>query len=89
MLDFSPEVQFIYDKTKKLLDGDDNPLHSTFSHIVWGDGNLEDSDVEWCLQEYKQNEILYLNDPYPKSTLEIVKRSLEELLEIRECNRLI
>ena len=69
------QIADIYNKALQDLDGDDSPLHFGPAHIVWEDENFE--MAQSCLDEFEK----YRGD-YTDEQLEIVKRSLRELLKL-------
>lgn len=66
----------IYDRAVEALGGDDSPLLHSFAHIVWNDENFD--SAQWCLDNMEN----FLNSDYTDEEHQVVKRSLEELLEL-------
>ena len=73
-------VTNIYLKALAALDGDNDALCYGPAHIVWDDGNLD--SAEWCLEHFDEQAEEYAKGMYTKDELAIVRRSLEELINI-------
>jgi hypothetical protein len=84
-LDGAELMEAIYDQAVAKLDGDDCPMEHSFAHIVWGDGNYRNSDIEYCLKAYSDPDF---QGKYTQEQMDIVKWSLEEALKIPETIRL-
>lgn len=69
------QIREIYDRAKADLGGYTEPLEFGPSHIVWSDENWD--SAQWCLDNFDK----YRGD-YEDADLEIVKRSLLELLAV-------
>lgn len=54
----------------------------TFAHIVLGDDNLEDHNIQWCLDHYEEYKPKDLEHGTTIEELEETKRFLEHLLTI-------
>ncbi len=90
-------VADVYREALAELDGDDHALQFGPGHIVWSDENFEDDHIRWCLSLYDPAAFAGI---YPDTTfeamyrdrcvaadLDIVRRSLERLLEVPESVR--
>lgn len=53
-----------------------------YGHIVFDDGNLEDENILWCIEEAKKNEWNFNND-----ILKINLLALEEILKLSYLER--
>lgn len=81
-------VADIFDAAVKELDGDDSPLRYGPGHIVWEDENFETGHIEWCLGLYSDeaafSEMYYRDGRFSEHDMEVVRRSLEALLNVSE-----
>lgn len=71
------EIFEIYDRARTDLGGFTDPLEFGPAHIVWSDENWD--SAQWCLDHFDE----YRGD-YEDADLEIVRRSLVELLALPE-----
>ena len=76
-------VANIYSQALNGLGGDDErPLLYGPAHIVWHDYNLDTDSIDWCLANFEK-----YSSRFNASDMLVVKRSLEQLLEIPENER--
>lgn len=73
-------VDDIYERG--IRDGGFDAMHFGPAHIVWEDGNLEDSYIRWCIEHFDK-----YSSGLDAKDLEAVRRSLEELLLVPEAER--
>lgn len=71
------EIFEIYDRARTDLGGFTDPLEFGPAHIVWSDENWD--SAQWCLDHFDE-----YRGEYEDADLEIVRRSLVELLALPE-----
>lgn len=78
-------VAAIYREAVAALAGDDYPLRSGPSHVVWEDENFDDYGVRLCLERCSREDPS--TEDVSDAALEVVRRSLEALLALPESIR--
>ena len=68
---------------KELYNTDDGGVGG-YGHIVFDDGNIEDGNIKWCIEESKQNK--YNKDLSEETRLASLK-ALEFFLKLSENER--
>lgn len=79
-------VARIYVKALVDLGGNEFPLVCGPSHIVWADENFWDHNLQWCLKECNEAPGDY---DLSQTEMDIVRRSLEEMLALPESDRCV
>ena len=74
-------VADIYAAALAKLDGDESPLEYGPAHIVWGDENWEDGNIDFCIEACNDAGFL---ERFAQSDIDIVHWSLIELRKIPE-----
>lgn len=80
---WSEPVAAIYEKALNDLEGEDSTLLYGPAHIVWADENWD--QAQSCLDDWDELIESYSSDgmgPFKSEDLEIVKRSLQELIAL-------